>query len=263
MGASMPFVPTAPDPVVVVSPHLDDAVFSCGALLASRPGSYVITVFAGGPSSITPLTSWERECGFRDGQDIIAARRREDVAALALLSASPIFLNLWDLQYRDSKYGYSGESEHQLVHRGSEDLRAALLSLPATTWVVPVGIHHPDHKLCRRMALRLFTKQAHATWLMYEELAYYHLSRTRRWSARIAVSSALATTGSFATRHVLSHTELATETKILAMQCYTSQMRRLSSDFVRIASNGPESYLRISTPWAGTGGAPHTRHRSV
>ena len=168
----------------------------------------------------------------------------------------PIFLNLWDLQYRDSKYGYSGESEHQLVNRGSEELREALQSLPASTWVVPVGIHHPDHKLCRRMALRLFTKQAHATWLMYEELAYYHLSRTRRWSARIAVSSALATTGSFATRHVLSQTELATETKISAMQCYTSQMRRLSSDFVRITSNGPESYLRISTPWAGTGGAP-------
>jgi LmbE family N-acetylglucosaminyl deacetylase len=254
----MPFVPAAPDPVVVVSPHLDDAVFSCGELLASRPGSYVITVFAGGPSSVTPLTGWDRECGFLDGQDIIGARRQEDVAALALLSASPIFLDLWDLQYRDSKYGYSGESERQLVTRGSEELRAALLSLPANTWVVPVGIHHLDHKLCRRMALRLFTRQSHATWLLYEELAYYHLSRTQRWSARIAVSSALATTGSFTIRHDLSRTELATETKTSAMQRYASQMRRLSSDFARLASIGPESYLRISTPWAGMRRAPHT-----
>lgn len=37
------------DRLLVVSPHLDDAVLSCGCWLASRPGAAVVTVFAGRP----------------------------------------------------------------------------------------------------------------------------------------------------------------------------------------------------------------------
>ena len=35
--------------VVVVSPHLDDAVLGCGRFLAVHPGATVVTVFAGNP----------------------------------------------------------------------------------------------------------------------------------------------------------------------------------------------------------------------
>jgi len=40
---------TAPTRWLVISPHLDDAVFSCRQLLAQAPGSVVVTVFAGIP----------------------------------------------------------------------------------------------------------------------------------------------------------------------------------------------------------------------
>jgi len=44
--------------MLVVSPHLDDAVLSCGRLLAGRPGSVVATVFAGVPSRPDQCTDW-------------------------------------------------------------------------------------------------------------------------------------------------------------------------------------------------------------
>src|SRR5436853_287558 len=50
--------------MVAISPHLDDAVLSCGQLLAARPGSVVITVFAGMPRDGSQQTDWDRRCGF-------------------------------------------------------------------------------------------------------------------------------------------------------------------------------------------------------
>ncbi len=47
--------------VVVVSPHLDDAVLGCGQLLAAWPGATVVTVFAGKPAVYpTPQREWDR-----------------------------------------------------------------------------------------------------------------------------------------------------------------------------------------------------------
>jgi len=54
-------------PVAVISPHLDDAVFACGELLAARPGSVVITVLAGRPPRDLPLTPWDAASGFHAG----------------------------------------------------------------------------------------------------------------------------------------------------------------------------------------------------
>ena len=36
--------------VVVLSPHLDDAVLGCGRLMAAHPGATVVTVYAGARS---------------------------------------------------------------------------------------------------------------------------------------------------------------------------------------------------------------------
>src|SRR2546430_16941660 len=56
-----------PERVVVVSPHLDDAVLSLGGAIsrASRAGAHVtvLTVLAGGPDSSEPAGSWHRRPG--------------------------------------------------------------------------------------------------------------------------------------------------------------------------------------------------------
>ncbi|MFJ8082501.1 PIG-L family deacetylase [Streptomyces sp. NPDC096205] len=75
-------------PVVVLSPHLDDAVLSCGALMAhARPRVpvTVVTVFTAG--SPPPYTLSGRRClrlaGMRDARELYAARRAEDESVLS------------------------------------------------------------------------------------------------------------------------------------------------------------------------------------
>src|SRR4051812_4728612 len=81
------------EPVMIVSPHLDDAVFGCGELLGARPGSVVVTVFAGAPPTYETVTEWDALAGFRAGDDVMAARRAEDRDALAVLGARPVWLD--------------------------------------------------------------------------------------------------------------------------------------------------------------------------
>ena len=42
--------------IVVVSPHLDDALLSCGELLARCGGASVVTLFAGAPADYEVVT---------------------------------------------------------------------------------------------------------------------------------------------------------------------------------------------------------------
>lgn len=82
--------------VVVVSPHLDDAVFSLGATIASasRSGSRieVLTVFGCDPSSRGPANGWDARGGFATEGEAATARREEDRAACRLVGAEPHWL---------------------------------------------------------------------------------------------------------------------------------------------------------------------------
>ncbi|PJX25966.1 hypothetical protein CAP48_08035 [Advenella sp. S44] len=46
-------------PVLVISPHYDDAVFSCGELLAKIPSGMVMTVYTGVPEDGDVSTDWD------------------------------------------------------------------------------------------------------------------------------------------------------------------------------------------------------------
>lgn len=153
----------------VISPHLDDAALSCSLLLAANPGSSVITVFAGGPPSVRPLTTWDRLARyFPDGADVAGVRRGEDISALALLRAKPVHLTYWDRQYRGDHYGYQGPDEEGL----REAVTAELLSMgPADYWVIPLGLGHPDHRLVAEVGLRLAEREA-GEFYLYEDLPY-------------------------------------------------------------------------------------------
>src|SRR4051812_28581985 len=90
-------------PIVVVSPHLDDGVLSCGGLLAGRPRSTVVTVFAGRPETPRPLTPWDAAGGFSPDDDVMAARRQEDTSACAAVGATPVWLPFLDAQYSSGR----------------------------------------------------------------------------------------------------------------------------------------------------------------
>ena len=54
--------------VLVLSPHLDDAVFGCGELIARCPGAIVLTLLAGAPEGFNVLTEWDAASGFTSAQ---------------------------------------------------------------------------------------------------------------------------------------------------------------------------------------------------
>ena len=171
------------DQHVYISPHLDDAVFSCGGLIARQTAAgesvTVITICAGDP---TPgaLTSFAQELHDRwqteDPPSV--TRRAEDEAACAILSARVIHLEIPDAVYRkgpDSAALYPDEASiFGALHKSESELVAHLTGelaryVPAgAALYCPLGYGgHVDHRLTRRAAYGL----GRVMWY-YPELPY-------------------------------------------------------------------------------------------
>ncbi|CAP42734.1 PIG-L deacetylase family protein [Bordetella petrii] len=151
--------------LVVISPHFDDAVFSCGEWLAARPGGTVLTVYSGVPSHTAPLPDWDRRCGFERADQAVMARHEENRAAMAVLGARGLGLGLLDDQYQ----GPANEAG-----RITGMLAAALTTLRPAVILAPLGLFHRDHLRVSDAALtvwRLFSTLG-SSWLMYEEALY-------------------------------------------------------------------------------------------
>ncbi len=92
-------------PLVVLSPHLDDAVLSCGALLihaAKRTQVTVVTLFTeGGPPPYTlSARRYLRQVGAGDAESLYRQRRAEDRAALDSMGITWVHVGLTEAQYR-------------------------------------------------------------------------------------------------------------------------------------------------------------------
>lgn len=174
---------------VYLSPHLDDAVFSCGGTIYSqaRRGEDVLvaTVFAGSPPDhdLTPFTRelWERWGG---ADDPAAARRAEDRAALDALGAGALHLPYLDCVYR--QHPATGEAlyptvedifaeihpaEAALVDALYDDLRDRLGPDRPLRLCAPLGAgHHVDHQIVRRVAMLFLADGAEVA--LYEDWPY-------------------------------------------------------------------------------------------
>ncbi len=165
---------------IYLSPHLDDAVLSCGGLIYSQAAAgepvAVITLFAASPPSDHPLSSfaarlharWAESLrsylvGTADFTDPPAVRRAEDRAAFqALHPAVQVYHHtLPDCIYRTHPAGgwplYASEMAlFGEVH--SEDPALDELAVvpplpPDAQLYVPLGVgHHVDHQIVRRSA---------------------------------------------------------------------------------------------------------------
>jgi LmbE family N-acetylglucosaminyl deacetylase len=92
--------------LIVLSPHLDDAVLSCGELIiqaAERTEAIVATLFteAGPPPHTLSARRYLRQVGAPDAEALYRQRRSEDRAALESAGiASVMHAGLIDAQYR-------------------------------------------------------------------------------------------------------------------------------------------------------------------
>jgi len=132
--------------VVVLSPHLDDGVFSLGASIsrAVRVGAEVtvLTVLAGDPGSTGGPSGWDAACGFASAAAAAVGRRREDAEACRRLGATPVWL-----PFDDMSYGRP--------HPDEEIWRAIEPHLAGADVVMVPGfpLSHPDHAWLARLAL--------------------------------------------------------------------------------------------------------------
>ncbi len=67
---------------LVISPHYDDAVLSCGHWLSQNQGAWVSTVCTAHPEQGIPASIWDRESGFENADEAMISRRAEDRAGL-------------------------------------------------------------------------------------------------------------------------------------------------------------------------------------
>lgn len=134
-------------PVVVLSPHLDDAVLSAWSVLTSAADVRVVNVFTGGPAPGS-VAEWDRLAGAVDSAELMRARVAEDCQALMMAGRAPINLRLLDHQYRGRRRPPS--------FRELDD--ALIAAVPAASRVYApavLGARHPDHELVRNWALAL------------------------------------------------------------------------------------------------------------
>jgi LmbE family N-acetylglucosaminyl deacetylase len=166
-----------------LSPHLDDAVLSCGGLIASQVAAgetvVVLTACAGDPPP-GPLSDFAQELLLRWGKGSVPspARRAEDRMACGRLGASVLHFDVPDAIYRRQTDGtVLYPSERAIfgpVHLADKPLIDSLAAKIAAACpedsrlYSPLGIgNHVDHLLTR-----LAAERAHGGLWYYPDFPY-------------------------------------------------------------------------------------------
>jgi len=235
--------------IAVFSPHLDDAVLGAADLLGSYPSSTVVTVVAGWPPKYPDeVTDWDACGGFVTGDDVVAARRLEDLEALAVLQAEHVWLDVADHQYLEKSQRESAEQVAQRVKK-------AVVDLEPTAVFLPMGIANPDHVLTHDAGIIARSELveedgplSEIVWFCYEDHGYKHLPGLLAW--RVAK---LLRSHPWPTPAIVPH-EPDEERKRRAIWCYRSQIAPLEQDHAlsaRMEGRVPEQFWHLAPPPAG------------
>jgi LmbE family N-acetylglucosaminyl deacetylase len=248
-----------------LSPHLDDAILSCGGQIfqqtAAGESVLVVTVTTGDPPD-GPLASIAQELHDRwnaglaqavDRSAIIEQRRAEDVAACAVVGADYLHWPVLDCIYRTDPatgrflyvdtqdlFGPVDPAEEPLI----DTLTERMLALPPAGQVYgPLGVgNHVDHQLTRQAVDRAFHDG-----LYYEEYPYVAapgaLDKVLPPAERDSWLAVTAVLG-----------EPAMTAKITAITAYDSQ---LSSFFLDDADLGRRVRAIGKRVWVEDGRPPH------
>ena len=203
--------------VVVVSPHLDDAVMSLGATIAwaVQAGAKieVLTVFPSIATSTAPAGPWDRDCGFDTEGEQATERREEDRQACLLLGATPRWLNFGAEPYE---------------RRGSDDdiWSAVQAATEGADLILVPGypLLHPDHAYLSELLLRKGLSGRRTVLYTEQPYAYTHNMSPLGSAVAPAIKPLIGAP--------ISWTRVRTErthrqVKLKAVRCYKTQLRHL------------------------------------
>jgi LmbE family N-acetylglucosaminyl deacetylase len=221
-----------------LSPHMDDAVLSCGGLIyqLTHAGEAVIvvSVMAGNVPPDVVISPFIEE-HFRRWElwpDPVPERKTEDTQAVRSLGADVRFGDVPDALYRTDGQGVSMYPDLATLF-GEIDPRDPVLEQmhkitdwldPAATVYAPLGAgHHVDHQLVRNAVIRWLRAQPEVAVFLYEEYPYSAESAE-------AVQAACHALGELTVPVVHHMSGLALEAKIRAIACYRSQISTFWDD---------------------------------
>jgi LmbE family N-acetylglucosaminyl deacetylase len=199
------------------------------------------------PSYPEEPTDWDACGGFVAGDDVVAARRLEDVAALEVFDASRIWLDVPDHQYLT-------KAQRQKPDEVAPAVRDAIEQVEPTAVFFPMGIANPDHVLTHdacliaRSDIRSRDAASQPAWFCYEDHGYKHIPGLLAWRVAKLFKAGLWPTPSI----VPIKADMALKRR--AIQCYKSQIAPLERDHAlseRLDGNVPEQYWRIAPPPEG------------
>ena len=235
---------------VLLSPHFDDVVFSCGALVAqwARSGQRVaiVTICAGLPPA-GPLSAyagklhrrWSPRLESQPAQ-MVAQRRAEDLRAADMLGAMAIHLTVPDCIYRlnpDGGWFYEGHAQifgalHAAEQHLPQQIAQQLVRVSGVTadtriWIPLALGNHVDHQLVRAAAQQCALPGRRG---YYEDYPY---------AEDAAAIAGITLPSSGLAAHALPISAQDLGTKLAAISAYESQ---LSSFWI----DGAEMHRRVT-----------------
>jgi LmbE family N-acetylglucosaminyl deacetylase len=237
-----------------LSPHLDDAVLSCGGVICEllKAGEQVdvLTVVAADTPVPVPQSALVAALHTRWGlgDNPFLGRRQEDREALTKLGAVGVHFGDWhDCIYRTDSRGqllYTTEDQIFGKVHPADPLQNASLDLSLwpniTHLYAPLGAgNHVDHQLVRQSTLQWLKNAHQVAFFLYEEYPYsseegeiFHTfgGEEARLSGVSAIAAARATLPGPTVPYIWPLSESTIQTKISAIMCYHSQISSFWND---------------------------------
>ena len=179
------------------------------------------------------------------GDDIVAVRREEDVAAMSVLESGYTWLDFADHQY------LAPEDRPKPDHVAPV-LGATIADLDPTAVFLPMGLGNPDHVMVHEASLRVREEQPDREWFCYEDHGYKHIPGLLAW--RVAK---LLRSHPWPTPAIVPHVP-DEERKRRAIWSYTSQIPPLEQRPCPLGAHGgsgARAVLAARPASSGVGGA--------
>jgi LmbE family N-acetylglucosaminyl deacetylase len=195
-------------PIVVVSPHFDDAVLSCWSLVESDAEIDVVTVYSAGPDDPALISRWDSDTGVTS-QVRMQQRAEENRAALALAGRSATNLGGLEGQYGD------GSVDEEVLAAAIRD--AEVVYLPAATAT------HDDHVNKEHARVRDAGLRIRPDARLYADQPYNHF--------RSGLELPPDLRARFGDRQEVQLSSSQRARKARALACYAGELQKLANGF--------------------------------